>query len=189
MADHAEKSEKIKKPIYKKWWFWLIIVIAVIGIASSSSDTQTPTKTTSSGSVATSTTQEPVKDFYEIGEAAVLGSGSITVTDVEKSSGTSFDKPKSGKEFVIVHVTIKNIGNSNLSYNPFYFKVQNSQGQQTDITFTIVDSSTSLEAGDLVPGGSVSGTITFEEPIDDPDLVLIYQDNFWSNKTLKIKLQ
>ena len=26
---------KIKKPIFKKWWFWVIIVVAVIAIASS----------------------------------------------------------------------------------------------------------------------------------------------------------
>lgn len=29
MAD----TEKVKKPIYKKWWFWLIVVIVIISIA------------------------------------------------------------------------------------------------------------------------------------------------------------
>lgn len=30
-------SEKIKKPIYKKWWAWAIAVVLIIGIASQSS--------------------------------------------------------------------------------------------------------------------------------------------------------
>lgn len=40
MAD----TEKIKKPIYKKWWFWIIIVLLVVGIGSNgSSDNNTST--------------------------------------------------------------------------------------------------------------------------------------------------
>ena len=84
---------------------------------------------------------------------------------------------------------IENKGTDKLSYNPLYFKMQNSQGQQESMTFTTVDSGTSLNSGELVAGGKVSGTITFEEPIGDTDLMLIYNDNVWSSKEVKIKLQ
>ena len=30
--EKAPKEEKVKKPIYKKWWFWAIAVVLVIGI-------------------------------------------------------------------------------------------------------------------------------------------------------------
>ena len=33
------EGEKVKKPIYKKWWFWLIIIVVIIGIAGSSTNT------------------------------------------------------------------------------------------------------------------------------------------------------
>lgn len=29
--------EKVKKPIYKKWWFWVIIVVVVFAIAAGGS--------------------------------------------------------------------------------------------------------------------------------------------------------
>lgn len=129
------------------------------------------------------------KTEYNQGEEAILGKGAITITKVEKSQGTQWDKPKSGKEFVIVHLSIENKGNSNLSYNPFYFKMQNSQGQQESMTFTTVDQDTSLQSGELIPGGKVTGTIAFEQPKGDTGLVLIYNDSIWSSKELKIKLQ
>lgn len=177
--------EKEKKPIYKKWWFWVLIIVAIIGIASvgNNNDNNTTTKTSSSSS----TTQNE-KTEYNQGEEAILGKGAITVTKVEKSQGTQWDKPKSGKEFVIVYLTVENKGNSNLSYNPFYFKMQNSQGQQESMTFTTIDQDTALQSGELIPGGKVSGTITFEQPKGDSNLILIYNDSIWSSKELKIKL-
>ena len=183
MASHAENE---KKPIYKKWWFWLLIIIVIVGIAGAGSNNNNTTTQTSSSST-TSTTQNE-KTEYNQGEEAMLGKGAITVTKVEKSQGTQWDKPKSGKEFVIVYLTIENKGNSNLSYNPFYFKMQNSQGQQESMTFTTVDQDTSLQSGELIPGGKVSGTIAFEQPKGDSGLILIYNDSIWSSKELKIKL-
>lgn len=186
------KENEGKKPIYKKWWFWLIVIIIAIAILGSSNNSDNTTsirpeveKTTNNDKV--TTTQE--KTEYNQGEEAILGKGAITVTSVEKSQGSTYDKPKTGKEFVIVHIMIENKGNTNLSYNPFYFKMQNSQGQQEDETFTTIDQDTSLKSGELIPGGKVEGTLAFEEPINDTGLVLIYSDNIWSSNSLRIKLQ
>ena len=33
--EKAETQEKVKKPIYKKWWFWVIIVVLVFGVFGS----------------------------------------------------------------------------------------------------------------------------------------------------------
>lgn len=176
--------EKTKKPIYKKWWFWALIIIVIVAIAGGTSNTD---KTTSTGGAVTNSQTEE-KTEYNQGEEATLGNGAITVTKVEKSQGNEWDKPKSGKEFVIVSVTIENKGTDNLSYNPLYFKMQNSQGQQESMTFTTIDKDTALQSGELVSGGKVSGTIAFEQPTGDTGLILIYNDNVWSSKELKIKL-
>lgn len=184
MANHAEAE---KKPVYKKAWFWIliIIVVAIIGIGASDAGSNI-VPVSGQESKTTGTTE---KTEYNQGEKAKLGNGAVTVTKVERSQGGTYDKPKSGKEFVIVSVTINNEGNSNLSYNPFYFKLQNSQGQQESQTFTTVNSDTALNSGELVSGGTVSGTIAFEAPKGDTGLVLIYSDSIWSSKELKITLQ
>lgn len=126
---------------------------------------------------------------YNQGDAATLGDGVIKVTKVEKSQGSDWEKPKSGKEFVIITVSIENKGSGKLNYNPYDFKLQNSQGQQESITFTTINSNTSLSSGELVAGGKVSGTIAFETTKGDKGLSLIYSDSILSSKELKIKLK
>lgn len=180
--------EKEKKPIYKKWWFWVIIIVIIVAITNSSNNNSTPTSTPTSSSSSTENKKESEKTEYNKGEEAILGNGAITVTDVQISQGTQYDKPKSGKEFVIVNLTIENKGDKNLSYNPYYFKMQNSQGQQESMTFTTVNNDNSLQSGELIPGGKVSGTIAFEQPKGDTGLILIYSDSIWSSKELKIKI-
>ena len=67
--------------------------------------------------------------------------------------------------------------------------MQNSKGQINDIAFTIVDSDTALNSGELIPKGEVEGTIVFEEPINDPELTLIYQPNFWDEEVTKVMIK
>ena len=122
------------------------------------------------------------------GEVGTLGNGAIKVTKVQRSQGSEWDKPKTGKEFVIITVMIENKGDEKLSYNPFDFKLQNSQGQQESMTFTTIDQDTSLSSGELIPGGKVTGTIAFETTKGDKKLALIYNNNVWSSKELKINL-
>lgn len=198
------ENQETKKPIYKQWWFWVIIVlvIAIVGGAGSQTHDTDTQQTSINQQATTNSTQQPEiettettettkpteKTEYNVGEEAILGDGAITVTNVEKSQGSQYDKPQSGKEFVIVSVTIENKGQDKLSYNPYYFKMQNSQGQQEDVTISTVNSDTALSSGELISGGKVSGTLIFEEPTGDTGLALIYNDNLWSSKELKINL-
>jgi hypothetical protein len=150
---------------------------------------ETDTDTAEEADDAEAGEEEALKDVYAVGEAVQLGDNVLTVTEVVKSSGDEFDSPKSGHEYVIVHVTIDNAGDENISYNAFNFKMANSQGQIVDQAFTIVDSDTSLGSGELAPGGTVSGTISFEQPADDPELQLQFEPGFWSGDMVKVDLQ
>lgn len=51
---------KIKKPIYKKWWFWVLIVVIIAIVGGSSGDNETSTNTTDK----TSKTEDQI--VYEI---------------------------------------------------------------------------------------------------------------------------
>ena len=66
--------------------------------------------------------------------------------------------------------------------------MQNSNGQIEEHDWFSPDSDTELNSGELIPGGTVSGTITFQEPINDTGLILLYSDSIFSSKQLKIKL-
>lgn len=126
---------------------------------------------------------------YGVGDPAQSRDTEVTVTSVEKSTGTQYDKPKDGMEFVIVTVKYKNISEkNNITYNPFDFKIKNSQGQITSQTFTMVNTDTALSSGELAPGGEISGTIAFEEPAGDEGLVLQYIGSVFDSKTVEFEL-
>ncbi|WML56676.1 DUF4352 domain-containing protein [Neobacillus sp. PS2-9] len=156
-------AEKVKKPFYKKWWVWLLAVIIIGSIASGRGEEDATPKKIDSKAKATETAAAPEKkkeevkkeakkDVFAVGEAVQLGKNVLTVAKVEKSNGTELDTPQQGKEYIIVTVQIQNAGDQNISYNPFDFKMANSQGQIQDMGFTTVDSDTSLQSGELAPG-------------------------------------
>lgn len=167
-------------------WFWIVIVI-IVGIigASASGGSKNGTKI---GEKETAVT-EPAKTEFKIGDVVELNGASVVVNKVTRVNGDDWNRPKNGHEYVVVEVTIKNEGTSSKSYNPFDFKMQNSQGVITDMTFWTSDRDTSLSSGELAPGGSITGTIPFEEPINDPELTLIYEGNFWDNSQIRFSLQ
>lgn len=203
-------GEKIKKPFYKKWWFWVIIVIVVI-FAITDDDTEdggnvgTGDSAVASGQVGSESEgdnsaedaedendaeDEPEEQSeYAINDKIDFEGRILEVTDVEYSQGNDFDTPSEGKEYVIVSVSIENTSDKEISYSPIYFEMRNSQGQIEGRAITIVDSDTSLSTGDLAPGGNVSGTIAFEQPIDDEDLTLLFEPSLWSSKRVEIKLK
>ena len=185
-VSHADTPKK------KKTALWIVLgVVAVIiifaivggGKEGSGKTSGTTAAGSSSAAVQAPAAKADANTVYAVGEAASIDGCNMVVNAVTKSNGTEYDTPKSGNEYVIVSITISNSGKSNLDYNPFYFKMQNSQGQITDMSFTTVDQDTTLSSGELAPGGSVTGTIAFEQPANDPGLVLQYQDEVFADGT------
>lgn len=76
-----------------------------------------------------------------------------------------------------------------MSYNPFDFTMQNSQGQILDGAFTLAEQDKQLSSGELAPKGKVNGVLVFEQPKGDTGLQLIYQPNFWNDGKIKIEIK
>lgn len=199
-------SEKKKKSIFKRWWFWVIAVIVLFLLIPSGGDdgpqkveeasgeiSNEDTDAPNDGDEAESEEQEESEDEqpteFGVGEKVELDGQVVVVTQVEKLAGSDFDKPRDGNEFVVVHVAIENNGDKEISYNPLNFKMQNSNGQIESQVFTTINNDTSLSSGKLAPGGNVTGSIAFEQPIDDPELQLIFEASFWSDKKITFNLQ
>lgn len=51
------------------------------------------------------------------------------------------------------------------------------------------DRDNDLSSGELAPGGTITGAIPFEQPINDSELTLIYEGDFWSSDEIKFTLQ
>lgn len=117
------------------------------------------------------------KTSFNINETAVYEDVYYTVTNVEYSDGSEYDKPADGKNYVIVTLKIENKSDSKISYNAYDWKMVNSQGQEDNEAFTIIDNDTALNSGDLAAGGSKTGTLVFEESKEESSLKLLYYSN------------
>ena len=89
-----------------------------------------------------------------------------------KSSG--FLEPKTGNVFLLVYVTVNNLGPGTLySLYTTDFQVRDANGVLKGDTFLLAAEDCGLDLVDLMPGGVVSGCIGFEVP-ETGGIELIY---------------
>lgn len=184
----------MKKDTASKNWFskhkvlaGIIIVIALVVISSALSTKSEPTVTNSSSESSTQTS-EPQKTEFNINETVSFDDRELTVTQIQRNfqTGNQFSQPEAGNEFVVVSVELKNNGSSEMSFNPYDFKLQDSNGVQKSQSF-VVSVENQLDSGTLAPGSKVSGNIAFEIPQDDSGLKLIYSGSLFG-QTIAINL-
>ena len=103
-------------------FFLVIIIVGAVG-SSSTGTPNTNVETESAGQ--TTVTNQPKEDATpRVGDVTKLGDRVFIVNSVRRSGAFDYNTPKAGKEFVIVNVTIRNLGKNEVSYNPFDFKVK-----------------------------------------------------------------
>lgn len=183
-------KERKKKSIFKRWWFWIvIIVIVIIAIATGSGGNDDAPKKVSGGEkVNNPKKDDTLSKTYKVGDTVSYKGYEIKVNNVKYSKGSEYEEPDSGKQYVIINVTIKNNTDEKQSYNPFDFKL-NDNGNSTDLYETISEVKDTLNSGDLDKGASVSGNLVGQAKKDTKNLKLQYQTSIWNDKTVDIKLK
>jgi hypothetical protein len=121
---------------------------------------------------ATETAAPPA--LAKVGDRAESGGIALTVVMVErKAAMNDFMKAKDGNTYLIAEVVIESIDRDKAPYNPFYFKVKDSDGREYTMTINIADDS--LKSGDLAKGEKVRGTVAFEVKKEAAGLVMSYE--------------
>ena len=184
----------MKKDTASKNWFskhkvlaGIIIVIALVVISSALSTKSEPTVTNSSSESSTQTS-EPQKTEFNINETVSFDDRELTVTQIQRNfqTGNQFSQPEAGNEFVVVSAELTTNASPEMTFNPYDFKLQDSNGVQKSLSF-VVSIENQLDSGTLAPGGKVSGNIAFEIPQDDSGLKLIYSGSLFG-QTITINL-
>ncbi|MHB1413793.1 MAG: DUF4352 domain-containing protein [Chloroflexota bacterium] len=109
--------------------------------------------------------------------AQINTGGRAAVVGVIGSAGRlGLSTPKSGKEYLVLVVGIKNLSSKRVSYNSWDFKIKDSNGniQGEAIVFGLGDDVPELGSGELAPDGYVGGALVFEVPKGDQHLALIW---------------
>lgn len=180
------------KPWYKKWWVWLIIVIALIfvGNAIGGGENQPDSSSSSSDQTSQEKPKEDEKTNYAVGETVDIDERKITVSEVQRNfdTGNQFAQPESGKEFVVVTISIENGSDNEMTYGTYDFKMQDSNGVQQMEAITAI-SEGKLNSGSLAAGGKVSGKLAYEVPQGDTGLKLLFENpNLFNNKKITFSL-
>ena len=191
--NRISSKTKSEKPFYKKAWFWIVIVV-IIAIGSQYKQPEKVGENKNSGSNGSSQTQnsekkKEEKTEFNVGDIIAFDGKELTVEKVERNwnSGNAYLKPKDGKEYVKVSVKIENKSETEMNYNVFEFKAEDSNGAAERFDFQTYSLPDSLGSGNLVKGGKKSGSMIFEVPAGS-SLKLHYQPSFWSNKKVIVNL-
>ena len=129
-------------------------------------------KESSSGHFEKATTEKIFEMKDSINHNGVI----YKVVKVESSKGNAYKKPKDGNHFLIVTIHIKNDTDKKVHYTYANWTMTNSKKEEKKRIFTSINVDTALYSGDLVIGGIKTGSIVFEQPINDPKLVLNYYE-------------
>lgn len=191
--NRISSKTKSEKPFYKKAWFWIVIVV-IIAIGSQYKQPEKVGENKNSGSNGSSQIQKgeskkEEKTEFNVGDIIAFDGKELTVEKVERNwnSGNAYLKPKDGKEYVKISVKIENKSETEMNYNVFEFKAEDSNGAAENADMQTYSLPDSLGSGDLVKGGKKSGSMVFEVPAGS-SLKLHYQPSFWSNKKVIVNL-
>lgn len=184
---------KSEKPFYKKDWFWIVIVIIIaVGGQSKQAEKVGENKnpeSNGSSQIQNSEKKKEEKTEFKVGDIIAFDGKELTVEKVDRNwnSGNAYMKPKDGKEYVKVSVKIENKSETDMKYNVFEFKAEDSNGAAESADWQTYSLPDSLGSGDLAKGGKKSGSMIFEVPAGS-SLKLHYQPSFWSNKKVIVNL-
>ena len=192
-------DEKVKKIIFKKWWFWLIIVVVIIAIANSGDDkpqkvsenpTPTPTANEESETVTPAPetpTPVPEPEIFKIGDAVESGDYIFTLNSVREDEGSEFFKPKDGNIYYIVDMTVENKSDKSVTVSSMLmFNLIDGDSYSYSITFG-ADTKGQLD-GEIGAGRKLRGELTFEIPKDATGLEIEVDPSLWALGTIIFKL-
>ncbi|WP_208611150.1 MULTISPECIES: DUF4352 domain-containing protein [Listeria] len=173
----------------------IIILIILTNIGANALDSATEkvdsdsNKTSVSSSGDSKSKDKTLEKTYGVGDTVSYNGYELKVNTVNYSKGSEIDTPDSGKQYIIINLTITNNTDESQSYNPYDFKL-NDDGNKTDLDELLVEDDIEiLNSGDLDPGASVTGNLIGQSKTDSKSLKLQYQTSYWGDETVDINLK
>ncbi len=162
--------------------FLLFAGLIACGTTATTTKVATPPARGSTPTPTVEATQTPI--VAAIGDTLIWNDINVTLLKVSKIAPDEFTQPKSGHQFIVVHLKIVNKGTAEVDYNPFDFHVKSGSGNITDEECCLPSTYTAnnmLDSGKLSPGGSVVGDIGFQVTKGDHAAELTWQPDILGN--------
>lgn len=184
--DGIEKNGKVKKPIFKKWWFWLIVAIVVFagigGNSNSKTETKKETKTEAKKESIAAKKERLKKEAEEKAEAERVWKEATDKAQAEKAAKEAAEKAKAEKQ--AAENAAKEAADRDpnsyqaLPYEEMARNGNNHKGEKLQITGTVI------QATDSTDGGATLRVAT-NGKYDDIYMVQISKNEWKSHRLLK----
>lgn len=157
----------------------LLGVLALVIMACGSSANAGTSVGTNGNSTTTSGSSSSNKHF-KVGDQVKIGDNFIvTINSFKTNPGDEFDQPKSGNEFVVVDLTIKNVGSDEQDISTILqCTLKDSTGQKYNETFI---SNLTAPDGKLAAGDLVKGQVAYEVPKAQHDFTFDFEADIISS--------
>ncbi|MBZ5995398.1 DUF4352 domain-containing protein [Leuconostoc gelidum subsp. gasicomitatum] len=156
---------------------------------SSSSEKDSSLSSDDEFSSSSQTSKQDTKKDFNIGETASIAGVEYTVNKVSYSDGDGdLNTPDSGKQYVLVDLTLKNGSHSDYEYNPLDFQLSNN-GNKTD--YEEVDSDfvpNAFDMGTLSPDASYHA-VWVGQSSNNGSLSFTYKDSLSNTSDFEFKLR
>ncbi len=162
----------------------LLITMAACGTSASVQ----PQDSSATGKTENTSSTVSSEKIYQMGESAQLFDIKLTIDDVQKTNDFDSEVLRDGMGFVLVKVTLENVGSEGKPYNYASFKLLSSDSKP-DLNVTTLNNQSELHEGELAPGEKTSGIIPFEHPKNDPTMMLQFTPNIMSEQKIAFQLK
>ncbi len=159
----------------------LLGVLALVIMACGGSSANAGTSVGTSGNNSSSSNSSK---HFKVGDQVKVGDTFIaTVNSFKTNPGDDIFKPKSGNKFVVVDVTLKNVGSTEQNISSLLqFTLKDATGQKYDET---IISNVTPPDGKLAAGDIIKGQIAYEVAASQHDFTLAFEaDIISSGQTL-----
>jgi hypothetical protein len=172
-----DMGDKVKKPIFKRWWFWVLAIIVIFAFSNGGDDSAETTSTESTETKAADKKEE--KKAFGLNQEVAVGKFAYTVKSVEEQKELKMeymDTLKTDGKFVIIEVVVKNGDKEARMIDGEMFRLVEGDGTEYETT---TDADMYINNGDIGfflqevnPKMSKTGKIAFEVPAEATDLQL-----------------
>lgn len=120
---------------------------------------------------------------FGVGETAEMNDVQVTMTGYEESSGSEYNTPADGNEFVLIDFEIANNSDSELNISSMlsFEAYADDYALNYSLNAMIENEDEAQLDGTIAPGKKMSGAIGYEVPTDWSELEIHFTDNVWSN--------
>ena len=191
----SHRTREVKEPFYKQRWFIIVAVLVIIGIGSQygrTSNRSSDVKTSiSSHKDDTTKAEKKAKtlDTVPMGQPLRVGNVEYVVNsrNVTDKVGTDFIGKKANGVYLIVNVTVKNLGDESLRVSDDFFTLlkDNKEYESDGTAGMYLNEDSQFFLSKINPDSELTGNVVFDvtqEIANDTNLKLQVQTGSWGTE-------